>query len=196
MRRYSWIFAAAFALAVCLQCNTVAVDAAAKKTEKKTKKQTEVSMECGIDSELSASVLLGNNITVYSTYLYTNVELKYLTCIIQAEAGNQSYKGKVAVGNVVLNRVTSDKYANSIKGVIYQKGQFEPTTNGSFAAKLRNYSRMDANTRACQKAAKAALAGENYVGDKLYFRVYSDSFASTLDRSKWQKIGAHIFFNY
>lgn len=167
-----------------------------KNTKKKNikKKSPAYQKKKRLDCDTS-SVLLGNNISVYSTYMYTNTELKLLTCIIQAEAGNQPYKGKVAVGNVVLNRVNSDKYADSIKGVIYQPGQFEPVSNGSMANKLNNYSKMSAQTQSCYKAAKAALAGENYIGDKLYFRVYSDGLAQRAGEGNWQKIGAHIFMS-
>lgn len=174
-------------LAVSL-CTTGLVEASAKGTQPKKKK---VSVE-------TSSVLLGNNITVYSTYMYTNVELKYLTCIIQAEAGNQPYKGKVAVGNVVLNRVESDRFPDSIKGVIYQNSgvpQFTPTTNGAMKRMMKNYNKMSTQTKSCQKAAKAALAGKNYVGDKLFFCVYTDSVAEQAGEGNWQKIGAHIFYN-
>lgn len=183
-------FAAVLLVVLLLGAGSLtSVQAKAKKKTQPVKKLT----------AQTSSVLLGNNITVYSTYMYTNLELKYLTCIIQAEAGNQPYKGKVAVGNVVLNRVDSDRFPNSIKGVIYQNSgvpQFTPTTNGAMARMMKNYSKMSAQTRACQKAAKAALAGENYVGDKLFFCVYADSVAQQAGEGNWQKIGAHIFYNY
>ena len=51
---------------------------------------------------------------------------KLLAAIIYCEAGNQSMQGKIAVGNVVLNRVNSRKFPNTISKVIYQKGQFTP----------------------------------------------------------------------
>ena len=146
----------------------------------------------------SGSVLLENNVTVYSTYMYTNQELKYLTCIIQAEAGNQPYAGKVAVANVVLNRVESERFPNTIKSVIYQNNgvpQFTPTVNGSLRAKLKNYKKMSEQTRACQKAAKAALAGENVVGDKLFFCVYEPAVAERAGEGNYQVIGDHIFYN-
>ena len=144
------------------------------------------------------SVLLENNVTVYSTYMYTNKELKYLTCIIQAEAGNQPYRGKVAVANVVLNRVDSSRFPDTIKGVIYENNgapQFTPTVNGSMSQKLRNYKKMSQQTRECQKAAKAALAGTNVVGDKLFFCVFDQSVADRAGEGNWEKIGAHIFYN-
>ena len=63
---------------------------------------------------------------------YTEDELKLLACLVHSEAGNQSYEGKLAVANVVLNRVKSSKYPNTIEKVIYQSGQFTVATNGSW----------------------------------------------------------------
>lgn len=54
-----------------------------------------------------------------------------MASIINCEAGSEPYQGKVAVGIVVMNRVSSKSFPNSIKGVIYQKGQFSPVRNGS-----------------------------------------------------------------
>ena len=164
-------------------CSSQMVDIGAKKKKGQTK---------------SGSVLLENNVTVYSTYMYTNQELKYLTCIIQAEAGNQPYAGKVAVANVVLNRVESERFPNTIKSVIYQNSggpQFTPTVNGSLRNKLRNYKKMSEQTQSCQKAAKAALAGENVVGDKLFFCVYEPEVAARAGEGNYQIIGDHIFYN-
>lgn len=64
---------------------------------------------------------------------YTEEEVTLLARVIEAEARGESYEGKVAVGNVVINRVLSDKfsYANSITSVIYAPGQFSTVANGS-----------------------------------------------------------------
>lgn len=58
-------------------------------------------------------------------------EVDLLARLVRAEAGNQSFEGKVAVAQVVLNRVASPLFPNSISGVIYQSGQFSPVSNGS-----------------------------------------------------------------
>ena len=52
---------------------------------------------------------------------YTDEEFKILVCVTFLEAGNQSYKGKLATANAVINRVLNKRYPNTIKGVIYQK---------------------------------------------------------------------------
>ena len=53
-----------------------------------------------------------------------------MASIIYCEAGNQPYEGQVAVGAVIMNRVKSGSYPNSIEEVIYQSGQFGPATTG------------------------------------------------------------------
>lgn len=91
-------------------------------------------------------------------------ELDLLAAIIHCEAGGESRTGKVAVGAVVLNRVNSSSFPNTITDVIYQSGQFSPVSSGILARTLA--SGVDAD---CYEAAQAALNGENPVGDCLYF---------------------------
>jgi len=61
---------------------------------------------------------------------YSENELDLLARLVRAEAESEPYQGKVAVACVVLNRVASSSFPNSIKEVIYQKGQFQPVRNG------------------------------------------------------------------
>lgn len=87
-------------------------------------------------------------------------ERDLLTRLVRAEAQGESFAGKVAVAEVVLNRVESQKFPNSIETVIYQKGQFSPVNNGSI------------NTPADDESFKAvdqALGGSNSVGESLFF---------------------------
>lgn len=92
-------------------------------------------------------------------------ELDMLAAIIQCEAGGESYKGQVAVGAVVVNRVKSSRYPNSVESVIKQKSQFSPVRSGRFAKVLKKGARSS-----CYKAAKAALSGESPVGNAKSFR--------------------------
>lgn len=96
---------------------------------------------------------------------YSDDDLKLLTCLIQAEAGGESYEAQLAVANVVLNRVKSSSFPNSISGVIYQSGQFGVVSNGALSRRLNNYT---ASGNA-YKAAKAALNGTNNIGTRKYF---------------------------
>ncbi|MDD3279410.1 MAG: cell wall hydrolase [Lachnospiraceae bacterium] len=91
-------------------------------------------------------------------------ELDLLAAIIQCEAGGESRTGKVAVGAVIMNRVNSGSFPNSISEVVYESGQFSPVTNGALSSVQASGARSD-----CYEAAQAALAGENPVGSCLYF---------------------------
>ena len=93
---------------------------------------------------------------------YKESDVRLLSSIIYAEAGNQPYAGKLAVGIVVVNRKNSKKFPNSIKSVIYQKSQFGPVKNGSLNRALRLYDKKKLN-KDCIKAAKKALSGTKKV---------------------------------
>ncbi len=92
-------------------------------------------------------------------------ERELLAALIFCEAGNQPYEGQVAVGAVVMNRVRSGAYPNSISSVIYQSGQFGPAMTGWLDSVL--YS--GGYTQTAYQAAGDALAGVNPIGDCLYF---------------------------
>lgn len=90
---------------------------------------------------------------------------KLLASIIFCEAGNQSFTGQVAVGAVVLNRMANEAYPDTMEEVIYQPGQFCPAGSG-WLDRVRS---TDGYTELAMQAAEAALAGENPIGDCLYF---------------------------
>ena len=109
-------------------------------------------------------------------------ELKLFANIIYCEAGSESYVGKVAVGNVIMNRVKSASQPNTITEVIYAKGQFSPVRNGSLQRALSS----DKADAACYQAAIEALAGAQPVGGKLFFRRNNGR--------SGQVIGHHVFY--
>ena len=88
-----------------------------------------------------------------------------LAALIFCEAGNQPYEGQVAVGAVVMNRVKSGAYPNTISEVIYQAGQFTPAMTGWLDSVRANAG----YTASAMQAAEEALAGSSPVGDCLYF---------------------------
>ena len=90
---------------------------------------------------------------------------KLLASIIFCEAGNQPYEGQVAVGAVIMNRVRSGVYPNSISEVIYQSGQFGPAMTGW----LDTVRSSEGYTQTAMQAAADALAGSNPIGEALYF---------------------------
>lgn len=112
----------------------------------------------------------------------TEEDLYLLANIIYCEAGCEPYIGKVAVGSVVMNRVASDKQPDTIREVIYAKGQFSPVRNGSLQRALDRSSADES----CYQAALEALSGAKPVGDKLYFR--------RVNGRSGQVIGHHVFY--
>ncbi len=109
----------------------------------------------------------------------TASDLKLLAALIYCEAGNQCYDGKVAVGAVVLNRMESKRFPNSLSGVIYQRGQFTPAMTGKLARVLRNGNIPSS----CYQAAQDALNGVDPVNGALFFNTGSGNY----------KLGDHYF---
>lgn len=112
----------------------------------------------------------------------SNDDVSLLAAMIQCEAGNECFEGKVAVGNVILNRVNSGGYPNSIYGVITAPGQFPPATNGTLTNVLAGGISSE-----CIKAAQSAMSGTNYIGSAKHFRSVSSGNAGTV-------IGNHVFW--
>ena len=94
-------------------------------------------------------------------------EKELLASLIFCEAGNQPYEGQVAVGAVVMNRIKSSSYPDTMEEVIYQSGQFSPAMSGW----LDRVRATQGYTEAAMQAAEDALAGSNPIGDCLYFSV-------------------------
>lgn len=131
-----------------------------------------------------------NNSELENTPSYSETDLYWLARIIEAEAGSESAEGKLAVANVVLNRVDSDAYPDSIYEVIFDTKygvQFEPTINGTI---------YNTPSEESVLAAKQALAGENVVGEAIYF--YNPSLVDAVwirtNCTFVQTIGCHNFY--
>ena len=92
-------------------------------------------------------------------------DLRLLAALIQCEAGTVNRDGQLAVGAVVMNRVRSRAYPNTIYGVIYASGQFTPALNGKVAS-VYNGKVHDS----CYQAAQAAINGATNVGTATHFR--------------------------
>lgn len=110
-----------------------------------------------------------------------------LARLINGEARGEPYEGQVAVGAVVLNRVKSPEFPNTIAGVIYQKGQFSCVTDGQFDKPIDK-------TSTVYKAAKEAMNGSDPSNGAVFF--YNPKTA----KSKWlfslktvKTIGNHRF---
>lgn len=106
-----------------------------------------------------------------------------LANLIYCEAGGEPYEGKVAVGAVVINRVLSSVYPDTVTGVIYQRKQFSPVASGRLAAALA----AGKATQSCYQAADEAMAGVTNVGNCVYFRTPIEGLTGI-------SIGGHIFY--
>ena len=118
---------------------------------------------------------------------YDQEDLYWLSRIIYAESGNQSLEGKIAVGNVVLNRVASPLFPNTVADVIYQPNQFSPAGSGHLSRTPNAESVV---------AAKLCLEGANTAGNALYFvnPVTSPGSWASRNRPYVATIGAHAFY--
>lgn len=137
-----------------------------------------------INNQISDKENINDNNAGYDgSYDYDDNDLAMLAAIIECEAGNQPYEGMVAVGNVVMNRVSSPRFPNTITAVLYSKNQFSPVASGRFAIVLARGAKST-----CVQAAQDALNGKT-VTNALFFHQYRPSIdvSGTI-------IGDHIFF--
>lgn len=135
------------------------------------------------DKEEEAEV---NRDEFYSYKNFSADEIEILASIINAEARGESYQGKVAVGAVILNRVYHPSFPNSIKGVVYQSGQFKPVENGTI--------NLSPNSDSF-KAAYDAVSGLDPSKGSLYFYnpAKSENPQFFAGREKMVTIGNHVF---
>ncbi len=105
-----------------------------------------------------------------SQVTFTEEDVTMLANLIYCEARGESYEGKLAVGSVVVNRILSSKYPDTMAGVIYQKSQFAPVTStkNSFVEALA-YDKA-ANSSGCYEAAREAISGITNVSNCVYFQ--------------------------
>lgn len=109
---------------------------------------------------------------------------KYLLAnLIYCEAGGEPYAGQLAVGSVVINRVLSSVYPDTVVGVIYQNKQFSPVASGRLELALG----ANKATASCYQAAEEAMSGITNVGQCVYFRTPVEGLTGI-------SIGGHIFY--
>ena len=129
-------------------------------------------------------------VTTDRAWSYTEDDFYWLSRVISAESRGEDLLGQIAVGNVVLNRVLSPTFPNSIYAVIFDKKdavQFEPVSNGTI---------YDPPTPQSQLAARLALNGASAVGDCMYFYNPSLSQGTWIrqNRTYYTTIGCHRFY--
>ena len=168
-----------------------------KKTETKKTKQT-------ADKKKETKVSAKSDSKSKDVIKYTDEEFKILVCVTFLEAGNQSYRGKLATANAVINRVLSKNFPNTIKGVIYQKynGRYQFSLFGASRKLEKAMASYGKNTgwraeyeKACIKVCKDALAGKTATDKKYhFFRLHYKGIEN------WKPDGVKIddtyFYNY
>ena len=147
-----------------------------RKEQEEKRKEQEQQQRSASDNDSSAGVWYDSR----SASLGAS-DLELLSTLIYCEAGNQPYEGKLAVGSVVMNRVASSSFPNSISGVIYQSGQFSPVASGRFASALASGLGSQ-----CSSVAQEVLNGKRNV-TCLYFRVDTGMIDGLV-------IGDHVFY--
>ncbi|QUH27026.1 peptidoglycan-binding protein [Serpentinicella alkaliphila] len=122
---------------------------------------------------------------------FSSDDLYWLSRIINAEASGEPYQGQVAVGNVVLNRVSSKDFPNSVYGVIFEYykniPQFSPVAEGTI---------HNTPSPSSVRAAEEALRGSRPVGDATYFFNPDKAVGTWIVRNKTYvtRIGGHVFY--
>ena len=111
-------------------------------------------------------------------------DLVLFAAILECEAGGGGYDGLLAVATVIMNRVESPRYPNTLKGVIYQSGQFSPTWNGSLSKVLNR-----GPSSICYQVARDALNGKRLasVSGCYQFRAAYTGHSGTV-------VGGNVFF--
>ena len=130
--------------------------------------------------------LLPKNVEAASDSSSTS-DLQLMARAINGEARGEPYEGQVAVGAVILNRVKSSQFPNTIAGVIYEKGAFTAVSDGQINVAIKEGSTV-------LKAARDAMNGWDPTGGAIYY------FNPSTATNKWiwsrpliKTIGKHRF---
>lgn len=156
-----------------------AYEAEMKKLEKDLKYLKKKLAEEQAMSQLAASGQWRN----ISEVTFAEGDRYLLANLIYCEAGGEPYAGQVAVGAVVINRVLSSRFPDTVVGVIYQKRQFSPVGSGRLDLALAK----NKATPSCYKAADEAMSGLSNVGNCVFFRTPIEGLTGI-------SIGGHIFY--
>lgn len=159
-------------------------EAEAYEAELKKKEEDLEYLKKKLEEEMLMSQLAANSTwRDISQVKFAEGDRYLLANLIYCEAGGEPYAGQLAVGAVVMNRVLSSVYPNTVVGVIYQRKQFSPAGSGRLELALaRNKA-----TPSCYKAADEAMSGVTNVGNCLYFRTPIPGLTGI-------SIGGHIFY--
>lgn len=140
---------------------------------------------CGKQTLLYLGLSGGSASSGGNSTSYTDEDVSLLAKVISAEARGESYEGQVAVGAVILNRISHPSFPDSLSGVVYQKGAFSCVNDSNW------YQPVEASAK---RAAQDALNGWDPTGGAIYYfnpAKTSDSFMHS--RTVIKTIGNHRF---
>lgn len=157
------------------------LEAEKEREEERQQEQWRQSQEQGAQNTYSSDVVTTDAVVSGISYNQGENDLDLLAAIIECEADGESHEGKLAVGSVVINRINSPRFPNSMMEVLYQNRQFTPVGSGRFAVVLAR----GANSN-CYAAASEVLAGKITL-NSLFFRTNNGSKQGTV-------IGNHVFY--
>ena len=158
--------------------------ALAYEAEMKKKEEDIAYLQKKLDEEKRLSQLASNSTKRdISDVVFAEGDRYLLANLIYCEAGGEPYEGKVAVGAVVMNRVVSSVFPDTVVGVIYAKRQFSPVASGRLALALAE----NRATPDCYRAADEAMAGYTNVGGCVFFR-------TPIPGLEGINIGGHVFY--
>ena len=158
--------------------------ALAYEAEMKKKEEDIAYLQKKLDEERRLSQLASNSTKRdISDITFAEGDRYLLANLIYCEAGGEPYEGQVAVGAVVMNRLLSSVFPDTVVGVIYAKNQFSPVASGRLALALAE----NRATPSCYKAADEAMAGYTNVGGCVFFRTPIPGLSGI-------NIGGHVFY--
>ena len=163
----------------------------------KAAQQAAASMNTSGNIQQADSGISGGSVSL------SEYEIMMLATIIYCEAGNQGTDGQLAVGYVIMNRIRSSRFPNTLEGVLRQSRQFEPVGSGRFDLVLKAEQDDDIPnivTQSCWNAARAVINGTSNVGESLFFRTWAPvpSLVTNLQNGgvPYWIIKDHIFYYY
>ena len=151
--------------------------------EARKKAEQEAQMKAKVEGAQFADVL--------STSPYSQVteEGAYLiACVVDCESGYEPYEGRLAVANIILNRLVGGRYGNTVSSVVYAQNQF------SVVGQVLTNKMINGPSKTTIKATKEALSGVNNV--KQFTNFCSYRIATTDKYKEWTQIGNHIFYRW
>ena len=163
-----------------------AAEEAAKAEEEAARAAEEAAQKAAEEAaaQAAAEEAATESVDTAASAMLGNADYVALCKIVQAEAGSEPVQGKIAVANVIMNRINNPSFPSTVEDVIRQPGQFGPVRNGSYALAVPSVETMD--------AVNAALSGIDYSGGALYFKRSSSSKWGS--RNIVNRVGNHAFY--